>query len=197
MRIITSIMIGPALLLALEAPAAAQSRHDVIVQASGGGLVGFSSLADNQAYETGAAATVNGGVGVRLDPHLIARADLAWARSPIRADGANIGTDLNQMYASLVAEVPFQAGALSPYLLAGGGLVFLDQHATEKPKHTVGEGVAGGGLGYRLGRSPASLYVEGRVYFYQPTGLIGNAPDQARMQFDGSVGAGLSYALHL
>lgn len=195
-RVTYRMALGAALLGATAGTAAAQSSHEMIVQAAGGGLVGFSDLAANQAYDTKAGAMVDGSVGVRLDSHLIARADLAWSRAAIRFQGADFGANLNRMYTSVLAEFPFRAGAVSPYLLAGGGLVFLNQHATTQPKRTFGQAVAGGGIGYQLGKSAASLYLEGRVYFHQPTGLIGNAPDESRMQFDGSVGAGLSYALH-
>lgn len=102
------------------------------------------------------------------------------------------------MFGSALFEIrPLPESALRPYILAGGGVGFLNQHTTVKRKQTRGLLVGGLGLGYRVGSTPLSITLESKVYLYQAKGLIGSALSDSRVQADALFGLGLSYGIPL
>jgi hypothetical protein len=186
-------MLGLAAVLA--APAAAQEAGTVTLQATGGGVHGLAKLDPNGIYDTKTGLGLSGSVGYQVIRSLVARADVSFSKGAIRASGADYGADLNRVFVSAMAQLQSpSASGLNPYLLIGGGVTLLNQHATIEPKKTLAHGVGGAGLAYQLGKSGVSILAEGKVYLYQARGLVGNSADQQRVQFDASFGGGLSYA---
>lgn len=181
------------LAVVLAGPAMAQEVRGITIQGNAGLHHGVLKLDRNGTYNTDTGLTFGGALGYRLGTNLGLRAEVNYAKTPINQLGVPIGSDLTRLYASLVAQVQFPSGSISPYVLVGGGAVFLNQHATADPKQTVGHGLVGAGLGYSLGGG-LSLFVESRMYVYQSRGLVGNAPTDPRVQLDWTLGGGVAYA---
>jgi hypothetical protein len=180
----------------LSAPLAAQDSREIMLFANAGGTRSLTSLDRNNVYDTGTGVGFGGGIGVKVIDRLVMRADVNYARTPVAFHGADLDTDLDRLALSLIAQIQFpSASGLNPYVLAGAGALFLDQHATVDPKKTLGHFLTGLGLGYRLGGSGVSIFTDGRLYMYQPRGLVGGDRHEARFQADFLFSAGLSYAL--
>lgn len=182
----------------LAGPVAAQDTRELIIQVNGGGLAGLANLDRSGGYDTKASVSFSGGLGLKLVDRLVVRAEAAYASTPIRFQGADIDADFTRLFASLIAQIQYpRPSGLNPYVLLGGGGAFIDQHSTPDPKKTVAHFLTGLGIGYRLGGSGLSVLAEGRMYMYQPRGLVGGAVHEPRVMWDGAFGAGLSYAFAL
>ena len=187
-----------ALAMCLAGTAAGQSSREVIIQATAGGLHGLASFNRHGVYDTNASLGLSGALGVRIADKLVVRGDVAYSKSPLEFHGAEIGSDFTKVFGSVLFEIrPLPAAAFSPYVLAGGGVGFLNQHATPNPKQTRGLVVGGVGLGYRVGSTPLSINLESKVYLYQAKGLLGSALSDSRVQADALFGLGLSYGIPL
>lgn len=182
----------------LAAPAMAQDSKELVIQVRGGGLASLAPLDRNGAWDTKMSASFSGGVGLRVVDRLVARVDVAYAASPIQFRGADFNADLTRLFASAMAQIQFpRSSGLNPYFLLGGGITFLNQHTTADPKKQAGHAVGGAGVAYRLGGGGLSILAEGRVYVYQARGMVGSSLENPRVLWDGSFGAGLSYAFGL
>ena len=180
----------------LAAPLRAQDSRELVLQVNGGAIHGLASIDRNRVYDTETGLSLSGSLGVKVIDRLVARADVNYAKTPLRFHGAELGSDIDRLFASLIAQIQFPGSSgLNPYVLAGGGAVFLNQHATTDPKKTVAHFLTGLGLGYRIGQTGVSMHAEGRVYLYQPRGLVGGDRDESRFQGDLAFSAGLSYAI--
>jgi hypothetical protein len=187
-----------ALALCLAGSAAAQGSRELVIQATAGGLHGLASFNPRGVYDTRTSLGLSGAVGVKVVDRLVARGDLAYSKSPIEFHGAEIGADFTKVFGTALFEIrPLPESALMPYILAGGGVGFLNQHTTAKPKQTRGLVAGGLGLGYRVGSTPLSITLESKVYLYQAKGLIGSALSDSRVQADALFGVGLSYGIPL
>jgi hypothetical protein len=187
-----------ALAICLAGTAAAQGSRELFIQATAGGLHGLASFNRRGVYDTNASLGLSGAVGVQMVDKLVVRGDLAYSKSPIEFHGAETGSDFTKVFGSALFEIrPLPESAFRPYILAGGGVGFLNQHATVKPKQTRGLLVGGLGLGYRVGSTPLSITLESKVYLYQAKGLIGSALSDSRVQADALFGLGLSYGIPL
>jgi len=184
-------MLGLAAVLA--GPAMAQGSRGIILQGNAGIHHGMLKLDRNGTYNTDTGLTFGGALGYRIAENLVFRADVNYARTPINFNGAPLGSDLTRLYAAGVAQIQFPSASINPYVLVGGGAVFLDQHATAEPKQTKGAGLVGAGIGFSVGGGLA-LFTESRIYVYQARGLVGNALTDPRVQLDWTLGGGLSYA---
>ena len=179
----------------LAGPLGAQDTRELFFQVNGGGLRSLSTLDRGGIYDTKTGAGFSGSLGVKIVNRLAVRADLSYAKTAIRFSGAEFGADFDRVFASLVAQLQFPSeNGLNPYVLAGGGAAFLNQHATVDPKKTVGHFVGGTGLAYRIGKTGLSVLGETRVFLHQPRGLLGNALSDQRVQWDLFFGFGVSYA---
>ena len=187
-----------ALAICLAGTAAAQGSRELVVQATAGGLHGLASFSRHGVYDTKASLGLSGAVGVQLVDKLVVRGDVAYSKSPIEFHGAEIGNDFSKVFGSALFEIrPLPESALRPYVLAGGGVGFLNQNTTATPKQTRGLLVGGVGLGYRVGGTPLSINLESKVYLYQAEGLIGSAHSDSRTQADALFGLGVSYGIPL
>jgi opacity protein-like surface antigen len=180
----------------LSAPLAAQESREIMLFANAGGMRSLTSLDRNNVYDSGTGLGIGGGLGLQLIDRLVVRADFNYSKTPVTFQGIELDSDFDRLALSLIAQIQFpSAGGLNPYVLAGAGALFLDQHTTVDPKKTLGHFLTGVGLGYRLGGSGLSLFTDGRLYMYQPRGLVGGDRDETRFQADVLFSAGLSYAL--
>jgi hypothetical protein len=187
-----------ALAMCLAGAAAAQGSRELVIQATAGGLHGLASFNRHGVYDANASLGLSGAVGVEIVDKLVVRGDVAYSKSPLEFHGAEIGSDFTKVFGSVLFEIrPLPAAAFRPYLLAGGGVGFLNQHTTANPKQTRGLAVGGLGLGYRVGSAPLSLNLESKVYLYQAKGLVGSAHSESRVQADALFGVGLSYGIPL
>lgn len=82
---------------------------------------------------------LGGGVGFEIHKYLEVRATLTGAQSHLRVNGAATGVYLNRYYvaADLKAQYPSPSG-LTPYGLAGGGVVILHEKSGERGEQDPG-----------------------------------------------------------
>lgn len=116
-------------------------------------------------------AHVGGVLAFRLSPHLSVRGDIARAWSTGREGGVvNEDVDFNRTYFGVALEGRLPLDAVTPYVLAGGGLVNVDRSAPSQRYSfdTLG-GKLGLGVAYPMGRAPIELFVEGTSWFYGRT----------------------------
>jgi hypothetical protein len=86
---------------------------------------------------------------------------------------------------------------VTPYGLAGGGLVFLHEKGVSGGNATEGYGHLGVGVANPL-RSGVSFFVQGDGFFYSLSGIPrGVLRSYSTAQFDVGWSAGLSYRLGL
>jgi len=197
MRNIGRIVTGLVLVGAFASPALAQSQHQLSLHLSGGAMSGFTDLSNGGYYDTKAGKAIAGGLSYQLNNTIALRADAAYGSSPIRFQGNTFGSEFNRVFMSAMVQVPLRDHSPSPYVMLGGGAAFLHHSPETLPDRTVVHGMGGGGVAFKLGKTPASVFVEGRMYVYRAKGLIGNRPDQSHGELDGSIGVGISYAIRM
>jgi hypothetical protein len=194
--------------LALAPSASAQEGRDdsgsVTLKLQGGGFSAIRELDELEEVDFDRGWNVGTGLGVQLNRYLALRANVAFARAEVRdrrtaitlqgQQGLN-GAQFNRIFydADFQLRYPF-ANGLSPYLLAGGGAITVDQDrdgdlfdGDEGRDHfTKGAGKVGAGLSYRIPDSGVELYVEGTgwIYNWDRTGFDRRQLD---MTWDGGI----------
>ena len=177
----------------LAAPLAAQSPRTFVLQGGAGGSSPITDLDQGHTFKSNTGLSLAAGAGIGIGERLVFRIDANYSKSPVQFQGADAGFDFTRLFTSVVAQFQFpRSGGLMPFLLAGGGLSFINQNTTVDPKKTTGHGVLGVGLGYRMS-SGMAIFFEGRAYGYQPSGIMQNG-DQRRFLADLTFGGGISYA---
>jgi len=141
---------------------------------------------------------LGGGVGLQMHKYLEVRATLTGAQSHLRMNGAETGVYLNRYYvgADLKGQYPL-SNDVTPYGLAGGGVVILHEKGTTGGNKAQGFGHLGLGVAYSI-RDQLSFFVQGDGFFYSLSGLSGGALSAySSAQFDIGWSAGASYRLAL
>lgn len=184
---------GLALAALFTVPAAAQDAHNLIFMARGGGFTALEDFSSSLDTKTG--YTVGGSVGVQLSKYLVIRGDFDYARDELQVNDVDTDRKMNRYFygATLQLQYPTSTG-FTPYLLAGGGGVTLDQPNGESK--TRGQGTFGLGLAYDFPNSPFGLFVEGRTYIYKASGINdGFLTNVDKTQYDLAWTGGLSWTL--
>ena len=98
------------------------------------------------------------------------RGDVAKAWSSGRETTVLQGelVDFNRVYYGGAVEARFPLSAVTPYLLAGGGMVSVDRTAPSR-NYAFSElaGRLGAGLAYRFAGTSFEAFVEGSKWFYE------------------------------
>jgi len=172
-------------------PLMAQTSGTVLGVSGFGGFTtdpgGFDVFRDTKfdaAYHFGAA------LSFRMSPNVVARVDVSKAYSTGEETTALAGevVDFNRTYFGVAVEARFPVSGVTPYLLAGGGMVTLDRTAPSRNyKFSEVAGRLGGGLAVPLSDSSVEFFVEGSKWFY------GRVSTGEGTQFDTSVSAGLTF----
>jgi len=183
-----------ALTLALAAvPLAAQDRG-VVFFARGGGFNGLSTLDDPGTRDFKRVGyNVGGGVGVQLQRYVTLRGDFNFNRNEMRLNDLRTGTKVNRLFydAALQLQYPTASG-FEPYVFAGGGAVTIDESGVSATE-TKGAGTFGLGFNYRFPNSPFGLFVEGKSWVYNTSGLRGSLAGFDKTQYELAWSGGLSY----
>ena len=177
---------------ALMSPLAAQVSQDGGIALSGfGGFTtdpgGFDVFRDTEfdaAYHVGASLTF------RLSPNVAVRGDVSKAWSSGRETTVLEGevVDFNRIYYGGTVEARFPLSTLTPYLLAGGGMVSVDRTAPSRNyAFTELAGRVGAGLAYPFSGTSLEAFVEGSRWFY------GRTSTGEGTQFDTSLSVGLTF----
>lgn len=147
-------------------------------------------------FKTGFA--LGGGVGIQVHKYLEVRAGLTGAQSHLRVNGAETDAYLNRYYVGMDLKGRFPlAGGLTPYGLAGGGVVVLHEKGTTGGNKSQGYGHLGLGLSYPLS-GELSVFLQGEGFFYSLSGLTGgmlSAYSSAQRDIGWSVGASYEFRL--
>lgn len=141
---------------------------------------------------------LGGGVGLEIHKYLEVRATLTGAQSHLRVNGAATGVYLNRYYvaADVKAQYPSPSG-LTPYGLAGGGVVMLHEKSTSGGSKTQGFGHVGLGVAYAMWKH-WSVLVQGDGFFYSLSGPgSGALRAYSSAQFDVGWSVGTSYRFAL
>ena len=141
---------------------------------------------------------VGGGVGLQIHQYLEVRATLTGAQSHLRVNGAETGRYLNRYYvgADLKGQYPLPSD-VTPYGLAGAGVVILHEKGTTGGNKAQGFGHLGLGVAYPI-RGQLSVFVQGDGFFYSLSGLSGGALSvYSSAQRDIAWSAGVSYRFAL
>jgi outer membrane protein with beta-barrel domain len=141
---------------------------------------------------------LGGGVGLEIHKYLEVRATLTGAQSHLRVNGAESAVYLNRYYvgADVKGRYPLPSG-VTPYGLAGGGVVVLHEKGTTGGDKAQGFGHLGLGVAYPMW-SHSSVFVQGDGFFYSLSGLSGGALSAySSAQFDIAWSAGVSYRFAL
>ncbi len=149
-----------------------------------GGFDVFRDTEFDAAYHVGASLTF------RLTPNVAVRGDVSKAWSSGRETTVLQGelVDFNRIYYGGALEVRFPLSAVTPYLLAGGGMVTVDRTAPSR-NYTFTElaGRFGAGLAYPVSGTSLEAFVEGSQWFY------GRTSTGEGTQFDTSLSVGLTF----
>ena len=107
----------------------------------------------------------------RLGPNLAVRGDIARAWSSGRETGVlDESVDFDRTYYGVALEGRLPLDAVTPYVLAGGGLVNVDRSApSQRYSFDTFGGKLGLGVAYPVGGAPIELFVEGTSWFYGRT----------------------------
>ena len=139
---------------------------------------------------------LGGGVGVRLHRYAGVRLGVTGAQSQLRINDAETGVYLNRYYVGADVQGLYPlAGGLTPYGLAGGGVVMLHEKGTTGGNKSQGYGHLGLGVAYPVA-GEFSLFVQGDAYFYSLSGLSGgalSAYSSAQRDIGWSVGASYKF----
>lgn len=141
---------------------------------------------------------LGGGIGVRVHQYAEVRVGVTGAQSQLRINDTETGVYLNRYYvgADVKALYPLASG-LTPYGLAGGGVVVLHEKGTTQGNKSQGYGHLGLGLAYPVG-GEFSVFVQGDGFFYSLSGLSGgalSAYSSAQRDIGWSVGASYRFKL--
>lgn len=141
---------------------------------------------------------LGGGVGFEIHKYLEVQAMLTGAQSLLRVNGAETGVYLNRYYlgANVKGQYPSPSG-VTPYGLAGAGVVVLHEKGTTGGNKTHGFGHLGLGVAYPIWKQ-WSVFAQGDGFFYSLSGLTGGAASAyVSAQFDIAWSAGASYRFAL
>jgi opacity protein-like surface antigen len=200
MPIASRLFAGLTLSLAFATPGASQSPdHQVILYGRGGGYSALASLDDPGTADTKTGFNAGGGVAVQVHRYVVLRGDFTYARDELRLGATptsrvDTGEHLNRYYygAAIQLQYPFRGG-FTPYILAGGGAVTIDQE--NGPSKTKGQGTAGLGFSYTIPHTRWAIFGEGLGYLSKVSRIGGALAGFDKTQFDIAWSGGLSYAI--
>lgn len=185
-------------LVAVAVPAQAQaqgtsSTSGVVISAQGGGFTSVANLndADTADFKTG--FNVGGSLGYDVNKVVGVRGTFTFARSDTRGTALPVvitaGTKTNRLLygGELVLRVPV-VGGISPYVLAGGGVVNFRPDTATDQNFTKGAGKVGAGINFAVPSSNVSIFAQADGWFYQFDKFGFD-----KTQFDLTWSAGLSY----
>ena len=172
-------------------PLMAQTPGTVVAFSGFGGFTtdpgGFDVFRDTEfdaAYHIGATLTF------RMSPNVAVRSDVskAWSSGQETTVLAGEGVDFNRIYYGVAVEARFPVSGVTPYLIAGGGMVTVDRTAPSR-NYNFSElaGRVGGGLALPLSDSAFEAFVEGSKWFY------GRTSTGEGTQYDTSLSVGLTF----
>lgn len=165
---------------------------------------GYSALYNAYSLTTGTTDDfktgfdLGGGVGFEIHKYLELQAKVTGAQSLLRVNGIETGVYLNRYYvgADVKGQYPLPSG-MTPYGLAGAGVVVLHEKGTAGGNAAQGFGHLGLGVAYAM-RKQWSVFVQGDGFFYSLSGLKGGALGAySSAQFDVGWSAGASYRFAL
>ena len=176
-------------------PLAAQTPAGGIALSGFGGFTtdpgGFDVFRDTEfdaAYHIGATLTF------RMSPNVAVRSDVskAWSSGQETTVLAGEAVDFNRIYYGVAIEARFPVSRVTPYVIAGGGMVTVDRTAPSRNyKFSELAGRVGGGLAFPLSGSSFEAFVEGSKWFY------GRTSTGEGTQFDTSLSVGLTFVPEL
>jgi hypothetical protein len=189
--------LGVVLACAMLAPPLAAQDRGVVFQVDGGVYTHLRDL-----NETGARAYLKTGfdlgaaVGLRFNRYFTLSGVSTFGRA--KGSGAVSFADhnVNRYFAGGRAEIRYPLGQVAPFAFAGGGAVVVNPggygSSSSKPftRFTRGAATFGGGIGYRVPRSPLELNATAEWLAYK-----WEAAPFSRMQWDATYGLGIAYHL--
>ncbi len=188
------LLLGLGLATMVSTPALAQSQDRIILMARGGGFSALNDLNDgNPVSDTKTGYTLGGTVGYRASRYLVFRADGDYARDEVRNGGVDSNNKLNRYFYGGAVQLQYPIGNVTPYVLAGGGGVTIDQ--PNGSTKTKGQGTFGTGIQLNFPRSNFGVFLEGRGYVYKINGFNGTLSGFDKTQFDFGWTGGISLAL--
>lgn len=142
--------------------------------------------------------TLGGGVGFRVHEYVELRAGVTGAQSHLRVNGAETAAYLNRYYVGADVKGLYpSASGVTPYALAGGGVVVLHEKGTTGGNKSQGYGHLGLGVSYPIA-ADLSVFLQGDAFFYSLSGLNGgmlSAYSSAQRDIGWSVGASYRFRL--
>lgn len=175
-------------------PLAAQADDTQVALSAFGGFTtdpgGFDVFRQSE-FDPG--AHVGGVLAFRLSPNLAVRGDLARAWSSGREAGVlNEDIEFDRTYYGVALEGRLPLASVTPYVVAGGGLVNVDRVAPSRQYSfdTLG-GKLGLGVAYPLSGPPLELFLEGSSWFY------GRTSTGQGTQTDFAVSGGITFVPNL
>jgi len=190
----------------LGACGVAQLRGQIQLQAANLFLYGGGYSAIHEAFNLTTGTTddfktgfgVGGGVGLEIHKYLEVRATLTGAQSHLRVVGAETGVYLNRYYVGADVKGQYRSpSGVTPYALAGGGVVILHEKGTTGGSKTQGFGHLGLGVAHAMW-THWSVFVQGDGFFYSLSGLSGGAlRAYSSAQFDVGWSVGVSHRFAL
>ncbi len=179
--------------VAMAAPAEAQSVGGFSVRAYGGGLSTLSSMDLNKVYDAKFGTGFGGGLGYQVTDIFSLRADANVTSAELQVHGVDQGSNLERTFLSAIAQFQLPRDRIRPYLMTGLGAVRRTDESSAAPERWEGHWLAGLGIDVPLGGSGLSVTGESRMYLYQTKGLVNNPVSQKRVMTDAAVSAGLVY----
>lgn len=183
MSTIRRVMGGVLLALGAAAPLAGQSRS-VVVQVLGGGYSHLRNLnATGPVAHWNAGFNVAGAIGYQASKYVSVHVDGAYTKNKALGSATFAGQEFNRYFYGGHLEVRYPAGAIAPFLFAGGGAMTVDPVAEPATigfgRFTKGAAMFGAGLGYSIPRSNVDLLLEGKgvTYKWDRGGLTRNQLD--------------------
>ncbi len=140
--------------------------------------------------------TAGGGLGLQFNRYVALRGSVLFARSRARDLDFDVPGLNGAMYNRYIYSGDLQfgyplAGGVTPYLLAGGGVMTFDNRTDPTvPNFSRGFGKAGVGINFDIPRSPLGIFVQGTGLIYRMNRF---GPD--RTLFDASWTGGLRIRL--
>ena len=126
----------------------------------------------------------------RLNANVAVRGDLAkaWSSGQETAVLAGEAVDFNRMYYGGAIEARFPLSSVTPYVVAGGGMVTVDRSGLSL-EYTFTEiaGRVGAGLAYPFPNTSFEAFIEGSQWFY------GRTSTGEGTQLDTSLSVGLTF----
>ena len=185
-------LLAVAVIALLATPLAGQERA-VVFQVMGGGynhLANLNETGQDAHFKTG--YTFGAAIGVDVNEYFGIRGDATLARTEGRGVVPFANELVNRYFVGGHLEVRYPFRQVTPFLLAGGGAIMVDQQGSEVDEDfehfTRGAGIFGAGLNFDVPNAPIDIVAQGRATTYKWV-----AAPFSRTQWDVGYTVGFSY----